>query len=624
MIENAWLIPLLPLVAFVLIVFGFKPYKKLSAITAIGAMFGSLAISTAILFETVTNQNISMEKPIEIAVNWLHVKGITLEMGLLIDPLTGVMLFVVTFIAFLVMVYSAGYMSDDPSYSRFFAYLSLFTFSMLGLVVANNYFQMFVFWELVGLCSYLLIGFWFHKNSASEANKKAFITNRVADFGFLLGILMIFLHFGTFNFLELGEAVKGFSNIGVLTVIALLIFVGPMGKSGQFPLHVWLPDAMEGPTPVSALIHAATMVAAGVYLLARGFALFAAAPESLVVIAYIGGFTAFFAATIAITQNDFKRILAFSTLSQLGYMVMAIGVGSITAAMFHLTTHAFFKALLFLGAGSVIHALHEKQNIWEMGGLYKKMPVTTWTFVIGSLALAGVFPLAGFWSKDEILVAAGSAGYSGLWYLATITAFLTAFYMFRLIFVAFFGSEKPDNNPHESPVTMTFPLIILAILSVVAGFIGSPFVKNGFATWIYFGEVHHPEFHVALAIKTTVVAFAGIGLAYLIYFKKAISAEAIKERFKPIYTLLYNKYYIDELYQFLFDKVVLNIGRAFNWNDRKVVDGIADGFADLIRATGGKLRYMQSGSMQSYALVIFLAITVLVLLTSGFGLGGVQ
>lgn len=624
MIQNAWLIPLLPLIAFVLIVFVFKPLKIVSALIAILAMFIALVHSIGILYQTVVDPTITMDNPVEIAVQWLHVKGITLEMGLLIDPLTGVMLFVVTFIAFLVMVYSAGYMSHDPSFSRFFAYLSLFTFSMLGLVVANNYFQMFVFWELVGLCSYLLIGFWFQKNSASEANKKAFITNRVADFGFLLGILMLFQYFGTFNFIELSQEVVNFGNTAVLTIIALLIFVGPMGKSGQFPLHVWLPDAMEGPTPVSALIHAATMVAAGVYLLARGFALFAAAPESLIVIAYIGGFTAFFAATIAITQNDMKRILAFSTLSQLGYMVMAIGVGSITAAMFHLTTHAFFKALLFLGAGSVIHALHEKQNIWEMGGLSKKMPITTWTFVIGSLALAGVFPLAGFWSKDEILIATSAGGYTGLWYLATITAFLTAFYMFRLIFVAFFGPAKPENHPHESPVTMALPLVILGVLSVIAGFIGSPWVANGFSTWIYFGEIHYPEFHISLAIKTTVVAFAGIGLAWAIYYRQLISAEALRQRFKPIYTLLYNKYYIDELYQMFFDKIVLNVGKAFNWNDRKVVDGIADGFADLTRVAGGKLRYLQTGSMQSYALVIFLAVIVMILFTTGFGSGGVQ
>ncbi|MBS4025208.1 MAG: NADH-quinone oxidoreductase subunit L [Clostridia bacterium] len=626
MIQNAWLIPLLPVVAFILIIFMFRPYRLLSALTAVISMFGSLVISIGVLYQTVTDPSISMSSPVEIAVPWLEVPGLTLEMGLLIDPLTGVMLFVVTFIAFLVMVYSMGYMSHDPGYSRFFAYLSLFTFSMLGLVVANNFFQMFVFWELVGLCSYLLIGFWFHKNSASEANKKAFITNRVADFGFLIGILMIFFHFGTFNFIELGVAVQGFANIGLLTIIALLIFVGPMGKSGQFPLHVWLPDAMEGPTPVSALIHAATMVAAGVYLLARSFSIFYAAPESLVVIAYIGGFTAFFAATIAITQNDFKRILAFSTLSQLGYMVMAIGVGSISAAMFHLTTHAFFKALLFLGAGSVIHALHEKQNIWEMGGLSKKMPITTWTFVIGSLALAGVFPLAGFWSKDEILVATKYAAFggTGLWWLATITAFLTAFYMFRLIFVAFFSPAKPENHPHESPVSMALPLIILGFLSIFAGFIGSPLVENGFSNWIYFGEPHAPIFKWSLAVKSTAVAFAGMTLAWLIYHKQVVSAEAIKNRLKPIYTLLYNKYYIDELYQLFFDKVVYNIGNLFNWGDKNIIDGIADGKAALIKAIGEKVRLIQTGNMQNYAFVIFTAIAIFVLLTTGFGLGGAQ
>lgn len=623
MIETAWLIPLLPMGAFVLIIFIFRPFRLLSALTAIGAMAVSLFLSAGVLYQTAVDSAISMKTPVEIAFVWLDLPGLVLEMGLLIDPLTAVMLLVVALISFLVLVYSAGYMKDDPGFSRFFAFISLFTFSMLGLVVSNNFFQTFVFWELVGLSSYLLIGFWFHKDSASEANKKAFITNRVADFGFYVGLLLLFFTFGTFNFIELGEAVAGFTNAGLITVIAILIFIGPMGKSGQFPFHVWLPDAMEGPTPVSALIHAATMVAAGVYLLARAYFIFDASPHALLVVAWIGGFTAFFAASIAITQNDLKRILAYSTLSQLGFMVMAVGVGNITAAMFHLTTHAFFKALLFLGAGSVIHALNEKNNIWDMGALWRKMPVTTVTFITGALALAGVFPLAGFWSKNEIMFSA-ETGASGLWYLATATAFLTAFYMFRLIFTAFFGPAKPENHPHESPPSMAIPLVVLGILSVIAGLAGSPLLSKGISHFIYYGEPYTPVFKWSMAVKSTGIAFAGIAAAWFIYHKKYISAEAVKNRFRPVYNLLYNKYYIDEFYQFCFDKIVYNAGRLFNWSDRKVIDGVTDNSAEFTGAAGEKVRKIQTGNMQNYALVIFLAVVVFVMLTAMITAGGVK
>ncbi|WP_028307351.1 NADH-quinone oxidoreductase subunit L [Desulfitibacter alkalitolerans] len=621
MIELAWLLPILPLLAFVLIAFLTKKFKLFSALLSVITMGVCLIISIGIAVE-VLRYGVTMEGPVEYSVNWLSLPGLTIEAGVLIDPLTAVMLIVVCFIALMVNIYSLAYMEGDPGFSRYFGYLSLFSASMLGLVVANNYFQMFFFWELVGLSSYLLIGFYFGKHSAVEANKKAFIANRVADFGFLLGFFYLFLMFGTFNFGELADAIPAFANTTMLAVAAILVFIGPVGKSAQFPLHVWLPDAMEGPTPVSALIHAATMVAAGVYLISRQFVLFAHSDVALLVIAYVGGFTALFAATIAIVNSDIKRILAFSTLSQLGYMVMVLGVGSVTAGMFHLTTHAFFKALLFLGAGSAIHAVHSN-NIWKMGGLNKKMPITTWTFVIGALALAGIFPLAGFWSKDEILLVTRDAGFTGLYILATFVAFLTAFYMFRLIFVAFFGESRAEHEPHESPPAMTIPLIILAVFSVIAGFIGAPFLEKAFWAYVYYGYPHHPVPDLMIMVVSTVIALSGILLAWLIYYKKVISAEKIKETFKPIYILLENKYYIDEIYQWFFDKVVLVISSAFNWSDRNLVDGTAHGISDGIRGAGARMRFIQTGNMQNYALVIFIAVILLVIWMAIPVLGGI-
>ena len=621
LIELAWLLPILPLLAFVLIAFLTKKFKLFSALLSIITMGVCLIISMGIAVEVLL-YGVTMEGPVEYSVNWLSLPGLTIEAGVLVDPLTAVMLIVVCFIALMVKIYSLAYMEGDPGFSRYFGYLSLFSASMLGLVVANNYFQMFFFWELVGLSSYLLIGFYFGKHSAVEANKKAFIVNRVADFGFLLGFFYLFLMFGTFNFGELADAIPAYANTTMLAVAAILVFIGPVGKSAQFPLHVWLPDAMEGPTPVSALIHAATMVAAGVYLISRQFVLFAHSDVALLVIAYVGGFTALFAATIAIVNSDIKRILAFSTLSQLGYMVMVLGVGSVTAGMFHLTTHAFFKALLFLGAGSAIHAVHSN-NIWKMGGLNKKMPITTWTFVIGALALAGIFPLAGFWSKDEILLVTRDAGFTGLYILAIFVAFLTAFYMFRLIFVAFFGESRAEHEPHESPPAMTVPLIILAVCSVTAGFIGAPFLEKAFWAYVYYGYPHHPVPDLMIMVVSTVIALSGILLAWLIYYKKVIPAEKIKERFKPVYTLLENKYYIDEIYQWFFDKVVLVISSAFNWSDKNLVDGTAHGISDGIRGAGARMRFIQTGNMQNYALVIFIAVILLVIWMAIPVLGGI-
>ncbi|CEP68322.1 NADH-plastoquinone oxidoreductase, chain 5 [Moorella glycerini] len=622
MIKYAWLIPVFPAVAFPIIIFLTRKVRLLSALVAIAAIAASFVMAVGVLRE-VFLLGVTMEKPVEYAAPWLQIPGLLkIEAGILIDPLAAVMLLVVTLVALLVEIYSVGYMHGDPGFSSFFSYLSLFSASMLGLVLANNYFMIFFFWELVGLCSYLLIGFYYHKHSAARAGLKAFVTNRVADFGFMLGFFFLFAMFGTFNFRELAEAIPGYQNTGFLALAAALVFIGPIGKSAQFPLHVWLPDAMEGPTPVSALIHAATMVAAGVYLLARAFVLFASLPGIMLLVAYVGGFTALLAATIAVAQRDIKRILAYSTMSQLGYMVMAMGVGSMTAGMFHLMTHAFFKALLFLGAGSVIHAL-EEQDIFRMGGLYKDMKVTASTFIIAALALAGLPPLAGFWSKDEILAAAFDHGFTGLYILGTLVAFMTAFYMFRLIFVAFFGNRRAGLHGHESPLTMTVPLLILAVLSVVAGFAGAPFVSHGFSTFVYYGEPHHVEPNYAVMLLSTLVALAGIGLAWLLYGRPSDVPEKLATRYRSIYTLLVNKFYIDEIYMWLFRRVVLGLSEAFNWHDRHVVDGIFDGVGDVTRISGQKLRFLQTGNLQTYALVIFTAVVIIALWMAAPVLGGV-
>lgn len=620
-ISLAWLIPLCPVIAFLIIVFITRPARLLSALVAAAGIGVSFVLSLGVLVE-VMQRGISMEQPLEISANWLQLPGLTVQAGLLIDPLTATMLVVVTTVSLLVVVYSMGYMRGDPGFSVFFAYVSLFLTSMLGLVVANNLFQMFFFWELVGLCSYLLIGFYSHKPSAVAANIKAFTVNRIGDFAFMLGSFLLFLAFGTFNFLELNEAFKTAAP-GFLTLAALLIFCGPLAKSAQFPLHVWLPDAMEGPTPVSALIHAATMVAAGVYLLARAFSLFDAAPQAQLIVAYIGGFTAIFAATIALVQEDMKRILAYSTVSQLGYMVLAMGVGSLTAGMFHLTTHAFFKALLFLGAGSVYHALDEL-NIFKMGGLCKKMKVTTWVLVIGALALSGIPPFSGFWSKDEILLAAYDKGYYGLYIIATITAFLTAFYIFRMVFVALFGRKKAYYRAHEAPAVMTVPLIILAVFAVVAGFVGTPWVSHGFGSLVYYGEAEHAQPNLLIMGISTLVALGGIGGAWLIYGRTHRVSEPMAAVAPGLHRLLLNRYYIDEFYMWIFRKILMGIGAIFNWFDRHVVDGIFDGMAGGIRACGGVLRRVQVGHLQAYALVTFAAVVVIILWMAMPVLGGIR
>jgi NADH-quinone oxidoreductase subunit L len=611
--QSAWLIPLLPFLAFALIGLWLHRRPQLAAAVSILAIAFSLLWSGLLAIQVFTGRpdQVFME-----SVRWLSMPGLRVDMGILVDPLSVMMLLVVTIVALLVQIYSLGYMKGDPGLASYFAYQSIFAGSMLGLVLSSNFGQLFVFWELVGLCSYLLIGFWFGRNSAKEAAKKAFITNRVGDFGFLLGILLLAVVFGNLDYANLASQIADYNNMAVLLSLAFLLFCGPIGKSAQFPLHVWLPDAMEGPTPVSALIHAATMVAAGVYLIARAFFIFSAVPQAMLFIAVIGGFTALFAASIALVQNDIKRILAYSTLSQLGYMVMAMGIGAMTAGMFHLMTHAFFKSLLFLGAGSVIHALHDEQDIWKMGQLSQKMPITTWTFVIGALALAGIPPLSGFWSKDEILLGAFASGHMLLYLLGTLVAFMTAFYMFRLIFVAFFGSRTHGHHAHESAAVMSVPLLILAVLSICSGFVGSPLMNNLFAHYINAPGVQHHQASIAIMLISSLVAVAGIGLAWLIYQKQAISAESLRQRFAGIYDLLYNKYYIDEIYARFIAVCIDGSARVLEWIDLKIINGLVNGLARITGWSGRTLSYTQDGQVQSYAL--YLVAGVIIILITAF------
>src|SRR5664280_865106 len=570
-----WLILFLPLLSVVVITLFTLRSKTVSSLISIGAIVAGFVLTLVFI-----NANGFHPGVTETSKNWLSIGGLQIDFGLKLDALSMMMLLVVTGVGGAIHIYSYGYMHEDRSMARFFAFMSLFTFSMLGIVLANNFLMMFIFWELVGVSSYLLIGFWFEKPSAGDAAKKAFITNRLGDFGFLAGILMVWGLLGSLNFSVIGDHIHNlltdsvvvtnsdwgraieaiplngehysFFGLGFGTVAALLIFCGAMGKSAQFPLHVWLPDAMEGPTPVSALIHAATMVAAGVYMLCRIFFLLNA--PALTIIASIGGFTALLAALIAIQQNDIKRILAYSTLSQLGYMVMAVGLSGPTPAMFHLTTHAFFKALLFLGAGSVIHGLHEEQDIWKMGGLKKKMPVTFWTFIIGTLALSGVPPFSGFYSKDSTLAQALDENSYLLFGVAVFVAALTTFYMFRLFFVAFLGEARTEKakHAHESPKVMTLPLVVLAVFAVIGGFIG---ITNNYGSQFFAEheqltvaqqalEPLHNIFPMLCGIGAVVV---GLFAAFALY--KNTATDPLPAKLGGLATAMRNKFYFDELYE---------------------------------------------------------------------------
>ena len=612
-----WLILFLPLLSAAVITLFTLRCKTTSSLISIGAVVAGFVMT--LLFINANGFQFSGET----STNWLSIGGLQIDFGLKLDALSLMMLLIVTGVGSAIHIYSYGYMHEDRSMARFFAFMSLFTFSMLGIVLANNFIQMFIFWELVGVSSYLLIGFWFEKPSAGDAAKKAFITNRLGDFGFLAGILMIWGLLGSLNFgvlqstLAANPALLGAS----ATLAGLLIFCGAMGKSAQFPLHVWLPDAMEGPTPVSALIHAATMVAAGVYMLCR--VLFLLNADALHVIAYIGGFTALLAALIAVQQNDIKRILAYSTLSQLGYMVMAVGLSGPTPAMFHLTTHAFFKALLFLGAGSVIHGLHEEQDIWKMGGLKKKMPVTFWTFIIGTLALSGVPPFSGFYSKDSILAQALEQHNYILFGVAVFVAALTTFYMFRLFFVAFLGEARNEKakHAHESPAVMTLPLIVLAVFAVVGGYIG---ITNNYGSQFFTEheqlsvvqqalEPIHNIFPMLCGIGAVVVGLFGA----LALYKKA-ATDPLPAKLGGLATAMKNKFYFDELYEATFIRAHDFLAAVADWIDRWILEGAIIGAirggTDL---SGRALRLAQTGNLQTYAFLFVLGVALLLYFVLG-------
>jgi NADH-quinone oxidoreductase subunit L len=637
-IEAAWVILLLPLIAAIVIATGTLRYRKLSAAISCSAVLIGLVLTLVYLIKIIDmGQGTSATQHF----NWIgDGVGIVMMFGCQIDALSVLMLLVVTGVGGAIHIYSIGYMADDEGFSRFFACMSLFTFSMLGIVLSTNFAQIFIFWELVGVSSYLLIGFWYQKPSAAEAGKKAFMVNRVGDFGFLLGILLLYYGImeatgsSSLNFAAMEDYMGDEGLVDALgwkaPVGALLVFCGALGKSAQMPLHVWLPDAMEGPTPVSALIHAATMVAAGVYMLCRVFFLFIPFETALTVVAYIGGFTAFLAASIAFVQNDIKKILAYSTLSQLGYMVMAVGLAGPTAGMFHLTTHAFFKALLFLGSGSIILACHHEQDIWKMGGLRKKMPVTFWTFIIGTIALMGLPPFSGFFSKDEILAAAsyGPLANPLLSVLGVATAVMTAFYMGRCCFVTFGGKYRGHGEVKESPKVMTIPLIILAFFSITVGWIGWPGLHDGLQSYITFPtlaghEVSH-AFHWDVAIIGTCAALIGLIGAWLIYHRKVWSAEAIKQKLMPLHTLLDHKYYFDEFYLFLVLRVQQGIAILANWFEQNVlIKGIVNNIGGLTLFSGDRLRRLQTGHLHTYVFLIVTGLTLIVYLAVVIpGLGG--
>ena len=612
-----WLILFLPLLSVAVITLFTLRSKTVSSLISIGAV--AVGFVMTCLFVNANGIHFSGES----SVNWLTIGGLNVDFGLKLDALSMMMLFVVTGVGGLIHIYSYSYMDEDAGKARFFAFLSLFTFSMLGIVLANNFLMTFIFWELVGVSSYLLIGFWFEKPSAGDAAKKAFITNRLGDFGFLAGILMVWGLLGSLNFSALQNAMA--SNPAALgasaTIAGLLIFCGAAGKSAQFPLHVWLPDAMEGPTPVSALIHAATMVAAGVYMLCRTLFLYNA--DALHVIAYIGGFTALLAALMAVQQNDIKRIIAYSTLSQLGYMVMAVGLSGPTPAMFHLTTHAFFKALLFLSAGSVIIGMHHEQDIWHMGGLKKKMPVTFWTFTIGALALSGIPPFAGFYSKDSILAQCLEQKNYLLFAVAVFVAGLTAFYTFRLFFVVFFGKEKTDHakHAHESPLIITAPLVILAIFATIGGFIG---ITNNYGSQF---AADHETLSLAQQflepLKTPVpmlvgigVALAGIFLAFSLY--KNGDKDPLPAKLGGLATAMKNKFYFDEIYEATFIRFHDFLAAVADWLDRWILEGAIIGAirggTDL---SGRALRLAQTGNLQTYVFLFALGVALVLYFVLG-------
>ncbi len=674
MLEKLWLIPILPLLGmasngllglFMVRVYGRRPDKPFVSTVAVVSVGLAFLLSAGAAYELFVLRGEQVYK--QTLFTWIdgglfrtwagELTELRVAWGLMLDPLSAVMILVVTGVGSLIHLYSIGYMWEEDGYYRYFAYLNLFVFFMLTLVLADNYLLMFVGWEGVGLCSYLLIGYWFARKSAADAGKKAFIVNRVGDAGFIVGMLLILALFGTLDFTRVfarASALEPEVGLGLLTAATLLLFLGATGKSAQIPLYTWLPDAMEGPTPVSALIHAATMVTAGVYMVARSAPLYTRTPISLEAVAIIGAATALFAASMGLVQRDIKRILAYSTVSQLGYMFAALGVGAFAAGIFHLMTHAFFKALLFLGAGSVIHAAHE-QDILRIGGLKKYLPTTYWTMLIAALAIAGLPPLAGFFSKDAILWGAYS-GNKAIWLALMLAAIFTAFYMFRLIFLTFHGGERFDEHTrhhlHEPPPSMTMPLVILALLSAVGGFVGVPaFLGHIMHVGNYFEDFLAPVFgghgsgeataHLSEEAVVTLLALtaavAGIYIAYQVYVARRGLSDRLSATFGPIYRTLYNKYYVDEMYDALFVNRTKNLGNGLWAFDRHVIDGLGvEGWARATLATSfgsvvfdnrvvdavvnlvGRVvqafslvfRSFQTGLVQRYALVIVLGLLI--------------
>jgi NADH-quinone oxidoreductase subunit L len=629
LIQNVWLIPALPLAAFLINgLFGRRWLHRWTGVIASAAVGVSALIAIGVFLEV-----LGAHEPTTVTLyEWIGVAEFRVNVAALIDPLSSVMLLVVTVVSFLIFVYSNGYMAHDHGVHRFFTWMSLFVFAMLILVMADNYLLMFVGWEGVGLCSYLLIGFWFERPEPYVAAKKAFVMNRIGDWGYTIGMITIFLVFGSMQFVEVFEHVD-IATEANLTLICLALFVGATGKSAQLPLHSWLPDAMEGPTPVSALIHAATMVTAGVYLVARSMPLFEAAGPALAVVGAVGAVTAIFAATIALVQFDIKRVMAYSTVSQLGYMFLALGVGAPVAAIFHLATHAFFKALLFLGSGSVIHGLGGEQDMRKMGGLRRKMPVTYWTMLLAGGALAALPPLAGFWSKDEIVAAAFLGGYPVLWAIGILTAVLTAFYVTRAMWLTFHGEPRDHHlydHAHESPTVMTLPLTMLAVGTVVLGIaVGFPpeagFIHQ-FLAPVFEGEesaAHAPEAATVIGLAAVSVAAGVLGIlvGYVMYVRGRPDPAAVARAAGPFYRLLVNKYFVDELYD---RRMVDAIRAAFGamWAfDIHVIDGVANRLGWLAALGGGGLRRAQTGIVGNYALTIVAGLLLIIVAYGGYAAG---
>jgi NADH-quinone oxidoreductase subunit L len=636
MLNNLWLIPILPFLGFLLNgLFGKRAGKGFVTAAALAASLGAAVLGTVAVFQYTAHYHHG-ERHLNVVYEWFNSSGIGADIAFQLDPLSIVMLMVVTWIGFLIHVYSVGYMHHEEGYWRYFAYLNLFLAAMLILILGSSYLFMFVGWEGVGLCSYLLIGFYYQTDYAPPAGKKAFIVNRIGDFGFLVAMFLMFAYMGSVDFAKV-QQVAGAGGIatGIITTICLLMFLGACGKSAQIPLFVWLPDAMAGPTPVSALIHAATMVTAGVYMIARSNVLFRLAPDAMMVVAIVGGLTALFAATIGLRQFDIKKVLAYSTVSQLGFMFIAVGVGAFSAGVFHLVTHAFFKACLFLGSGSVIHAMSGEQDIRNMGGLKDRIPHTFRTFAIATYAIAGLPLAAGFFSKDEILVSAWSTPYfpgvgKFVWLLGTLAAFCTAFYMYRLVYLTFYGqfrgTHEQEHHLHESPASMTGPLWILAILSIFGGLLSLPHhIWHGWSlsSWLHpiIPEVAgtHREIHIEfsteliIAAVSTAIAILGWLMARSLYKEKQLASDAaFAQRAPGLARALENKWYVDELYAAVIVRPLAGISRFFWKGVDAVIDGIAAMLGYVVRGMGEIMRFAQTGNVRNYALMFFIGVLLFV------------